>query len=450
MKRLQKKGSPALNMTEGPVLQMLIAFSVPILIGNAFQQLYNIVDTVVIGNVMGDEALAAVGATSAVYSLVFGFIAGMGNGFSVVLARAFGYGDREQLSRAVSGTAILAAAVSLVLTVISLAAIRPLMAFLGTPEEILSMSLDYLRIILVFCFVTMLYNTLAGMLRAIGNSRVPLYALILASVLNVILDILFVGSFHMGVEGAALATVLAQCAAAGMSLVYIVRACPILHIRRNCGRPERSLMIDLFSTGSAMAFMLVLTNIGTVAMQGAVNTFGVKTITGHTAARKIHDLFMLPFGTICTSAATFVSQNYGAGKTERVKRGVKWSLILGSGWSLAALVIVLLFGKTAVQLLTGTESSEVIQTAYLYLIWNVPFYVILNALLVMRNSVQGLGGKVIPITASMIELIGKFAAAYWLAPALGYLGICLIEPITWAASLPVVGFGYFRAIRKLG
>ena len=450
MKGLQKKGAPALNMTEGPVLQMLIAFSVPILIGNAFQQLYNIVDTVVIGNVMGDEALAAVGATSAVYSLVFGFIAGMGNGFSVVLARAFGYGDREQLSRAVSGTAILAAAVSLVLTVISLAAIRPLMAFLGTPEEILSMSLDYLRIILVFCFVTMLYNTLAGMLRAIGNSRVPLYALILASVLNVILDILFVGSFHMGVEGAALATVLAQCAAAGMSLVYIVRACPILHIRRNCGRPERSLMIDLFSTGSAMAFMLVLTNIGTVAMQGAVNTFGVKTITGHTAARKIHDLFMLPFGTICTSAATFVSQNYGAGKTERVKRGVKWSLILGSGWSLAALVIVLLFGKTAVRLLTGTESSEVIQTAYLYLIWNVPFYVILNALLVMRNSVQGLGGKVIPITASMIELIGKFAAAYWLAPALGYLGICLIEPITWAASLPVVGFGYFRAIRKLG
>jgi Na+-driven multidrug efflux pump len=198
-----------------------------------------------------------------------------------------------------------------------------------------------------------------------------------------------------------------------------------------------------------MALMLVLTNIGTVAMQGAVNSFGVKMITGNTAARKIHDLFMLPFGTICTSAATFVSQNYGARKPDRVKSGVKLSLLLGTIWSLITLSAVLLFGKTAIRLLTGTQSAEVIDTAYRYLIWNVPFYAVLNVLLVMRNSVQGLGRKIVPMTASMIELLGKFAAAFLLAPAMGYLGVCLIEPITWLATVPVVGIAFMTAIRKL-
>ena len=173
----------------------------------------------------------------------------------------------------------------------------------------------------------------------------------------------------------------------------------------------------------------------------------MKTITGHTAARKIHDLFMLPFGTICTSAATFVSQNFGAGKPERVKSGVRVSLLLGTGWSLVTLAVTLLFGKTAVHLLTGTKSTEVIDTAFRYLIWNVPFYSILNVLLVMRNSVQGLGRKIVPMTASMIELIGKFAAAFFLAPALGYLGICLIEPVTWFATVPVVGIAFWKAIK---
>ena len=436
-------------MTEGPVLPLLLSFAVPILIGNAFQQLYNIVDTVVIGNVMGDEALAALGATSAVYSLVVGFIAGMGNGFSVVLARAFGSGDRKRLSLAVIGTAILAVALAILLTGISLAFLRPLLRFLGTPAEILPVSDAYMRIILLFSCVTVLYNTVSGMLRAIGNSLTPLIALIIGSLLNVALDRLFVGRFHMGVQGAAYATVLAQAAAAAISLMYIIRSCPELQLRRDCGLPNQTMILDLLSTGSSMALMLVLTNIGTVAMQGAVNSFGVKMITGHTAARKIHDLFMLPFGTICTSAATFVSQNYGARKPDRVKSGVKLSLLLGTIWSLITLSAVLLFGKTAIRLLTGTQSAEVIDTAYRYLIWNVPFYAVLNVLLVMRNSVQGLGRKIVPMTASMIELLGKFAAAFLLAPAMGYLGVCLIEPITWLATVPVVGIAFMTAIRKL-
>lgn len=429
------------------MLHLLISFAVPILIGNAFQQIYNVVDTVVIGNVMGDEALAALGATSAVYSLIIGFIAGMGNGFSVVLARAFGSRNRGQLSRAVYGSAILSAILALLLTLMGLVFLRPLLVFLGTPAEILPMSDAYMRIILLFCCVTVLYNTVSGMLRAIGNSRVPLYALILGSLLNVVLDLLFVGCFRKGVQGAAYATVLAQAVAAGVSLLYIIRACPELHIHREYGFPGSELTLDLLSTGSSMALMLVLTNIGTVAMQGAVNSLGVKTITGHTAARKIHDLFMLPFGTICTSAATFVSQNFGAGKPERVKSGVRVSLLLGTGWSLVTLAVTLLFGKTAVHLLTGTKSTEVIDTAFRYLIWNVPFYSILNVLLVMRNSVQGLGRKIVPMTASMIELIGKFAAAFFLAPALGYLGICLIEPVTWFATVPVVGIAFWKAIK---
>lgn len=445
----QKTQNAVLNMTEGKILPILLSFALPILIGNAFQQLYNVVDTAVIGNILGDEALAAVGATSAVYSLMIGFTNGMSNGFSVVIARHFGSGDEEQLHRVVNLTFLLALIISGALTLASIFFLHPLLVFLKTPDEILVLSEQYISLIMRFVSVTMLYNMLAGMLRALGNSRIPLYVLILSSIVNVILDIVFVKYCGMGVRGAAFATVLAQVLSVLLTLIYIILKCPLLHLKLQYFTLSLKLIGELLSTGFSMAMMLVLTNIGTVAMQGAVNSLGTQVITGHTAARKIHDLFMLPMGTICTSAATFVSQNYGAKKPDRIHQGIKISLWVGTVWSGIALLIVLFLGKPLIIALTGTEDNYVVQICFRYLITNVPFYTLVNILLVYRNSLQGLNQKIVPVVASTMELIGKFVGAFVFVPLMDYWGICIIEPITWVATIPVVAISFYRVSHRL-
>ncbi|MCR5776898.1 MAG: MATE family efflux transporter [Lachnospiraceae bacterium] len=439
----------AIDMTRGKVLTVILSFAMPIFIGNIFQQLYNVVDTVVIGNVLGDDALAAIGASTALFSLTVGITNGMSNGFSVVLARFFGADDEKSFKKAVFSTVVLTVIVSAVLTITGLVMLRPFLLLLGTPVEIMEMATGYMEIIIAFVSVTMLYNTLSGMLRAIGNSIMPLYALMIASVINGILDVILVKVVGMGVMGAAVATVTSEVISVIAIIIYVLKNCQVLHISREDFCFDMGLITELFSTGLSMALMLVLTNIGSVAMQGAVNSFGVKTITGHTAARKIHDICMLPFGTICSAAATFVSQNYGAGNAERIKKGVKITLEIGAVWCVITLAVTMVFGKALITGITGTTSEEVIGTAYRYLVLNVPFYIVLDGLLVMRNCLQGVGKKIVPVCASLTELVGKFVAAFVLAPALGYLGICLIEPITWFVTVPIVAIGFCSVYKEL-
>ncbi|MCM1217450.1 MAG: MATE family efflux transporter [Lachnospiraceae bacterium] len=442
------KKEVSVNMTEGNIARVLLAFALPIFISNLFQQLYNVVDIAVIGHVLGDDALAAVGATSSLYSLVIGFINGMSNGFSVVLSRFYGAGENGSFRKAVNLSIFLSFMITILLTFVFLIFLNPMLRFLNTPEDIMGLSINYISIILAFCFITFAYNLLSAMMRAVGNSRIPLYALIIASCLNVLLDLLLIGGFSMGVAGAAYATVIAQAFSVLFLLGYIVKYCPLLHISRQYFRMEKDILMELFTTGISMAMMLVLTNIGTVAMQGSVNSFGTATITGHTAARKFHDLCMLPFGTICTSTATFVSQNFGAKEFVRIKEGIKLSLLLGAVWSLFVLTVTVLFGRKLIQALTGTVDANVLSVAMQYLYWNVPFYILLNGLLIMRNSLQALGSKLIPITASLLELVGKFAGVFWLVPVVKYLGICWIEPITWIVCLPVVMVGFVFKVRR--
>lgn len=435
-------------MTEGNVTRVLLTFAIPIFISNLFQQLYNVVDIAVIGHILGDDALAAVGATTSIYSLVIGFINGMSNGFCVVIARYFGAGEKNDFHKSVHLSAVLSFIVAMILTSFSLLFLKPLLLLLHTPESILDLAQRYISVILIFCFVTVTYNLLSSMLRAIGNSMIPLYALIIASVLNIFLDILFIGFMQMGVMGAALATAASQVFSVVFLVVYIIKACPLLHFHTRYFVLEKQILAELSTTGLSMAMMLVLTNIGTVAMQGGINSFGTSTITGHTAARKFHDLCMLPFGTICTGTATFVSQNYGAHKADRIRQGIRSSIILGTVWSIIVLLITLLWGKSLIHALTDSTDSNVLYISMQYLYWNVPFYFILNILLIMRNSLQALGGKILPLFASMIELIGKFIGAFCLTQMIGYLGICWTEPITWSLCFPIVLAGFFIHLKK--
>ena len=438
----------SLNMTTGSILKNIVFFAVPILIGNIFQQLYNVADTAIIGNILGDNALAAVGASAPVYGLLIGFAGGLTNGFAVVIARLFGAGNDRMIKKAVALTYVLSGIIAAVLTAGSAVFLHPLMQALKTPEEIIGDTESYMMIIVLFSSVTVAYNMLAGMMRAVGNSKAPLFFLIASTFVNTGLDYLFVGCFDMGVSGAAYATVISQGLSVIMCFIYAVKKCDILVFRRSELVPDRALLADLTSTGISMGLMYAIVSIGSVILQGAVNSFGTSTITAHTAARKIDDIFMLTLGTIAMSSSTFASQNYGAGKYDRVRKGIRCSIFLAFGWSALSLLCAVLFRTPMITALTGTSDVNVIDTASEYIIINISFFFVLSILLVLRSSLQGIGRKLVPVMGSVMEFLLKIVAAAILAPQLGYFGICICEPVIWTVCAAIVLADYIRFVRK--
>ncbi|MCB6615702.1 MATE family efflux transporter [Ruminococcus sp. 210702-SL.1.03] len=444
-----KSKTASLNMTEGSILRNLIWFAVPVLIGNIFQQLYNVADTAIIGNILGDTALAAVGAAAPVYGLMIGFAGGLTNGFAVVIARFFGAGDERGMKRSVALTYLLSAGIAFVLTVASLIALQPLMASLKTPPEIIGDTEKYMRVIMLFSAVTIAYNMFAGMMRALGNSKTPLYFLIVSTFVNIGLDFLFVGAFKMGVAGAAYATVISQGVSVALCIWYVVKKCRVLLFSRRELTLDKPLLSDLATTGMSMGLMYAIVSVGSVILQGAVNSFGTSTITAHTAARKIDDIFMLPLGTIALASSTFASQNFGAGKMDRVKKGIKYSIFIALGWSAFSVIVAVLFRRPMIRALTGTSDPAVIATASKYIVWNISFFFVLSFLLVLRSSLQGVGRKLVPVTGSAVEFALKIVAAAVFAPKLGYFGICISEPVIWIACAAIVIADYMLFTRRI-
>ncbi|MBQ8107891.1 MAG: MATE family efflux transporter [Ruminococcus sp.] len=438
----------SLNMTKGSIFRCLISFAIPVLIGNIFQQLYNVADTAIIGNFLGDDALAAVGAAAPVYGLLIGFAGGLTNGFAVIIARYFGAGDEKMMKKAVALTYVLSAATALVLTVASALSLDPLLRSLSTPKEIMADTKGYLMTIILFSAVTIAYNMFAGMMRAVGNTKAPLIFLVISTFVNIILDVLFVKGFGLGVSGAAAATVISQVISAALCMAYMYKRCPILIFRKSRLTMDKALLGDLFTTGISMGLMYAIVSVGSVILQGAVNSFGKATITAHTAARKIDDIFMLPLGTIAMSSSTFASQNFGAGRIDRVKKGIRYSILLAMGWSLISLLVVLTLRRPLVHWLTGTADPTVIRISSKYIIWNVSFFCVLSILLVLRSSLQGVGRKLVPICGSAVEFLMKIAASAVLAPKLGYFGICICEPVIWIACAVIVLIDYSVFLRK--
>ena len=437
----------SVSLTEGKILKSLVIFAIPILIGNIFQQLYNVADTAIIGNVLGDQALAAVGATSALYSLVIGFANGITNGFSVVLARVFGEKDEEKLKQTSALIYFLTVIISIILTLASVISLHSILVMLKTPENILPKTESYLHIILTFAIVTMLYNMFSGILRAIGDSKTPLYFLLLSSALNVGLDFLFVKGLNRGIGGAAEATVIAQIVSVSLCIVYIWKKCPVLKFSMRYLKWDKALVKELLLTGFSMGLMLVVVSIGSVALQSAVNSLGEQIIAAHTAARKIDEIFMMPLGTLATAAATFASQNFGAGKYDRVYKGIKDAVLIAIGWSACAILIVFAIGKYMVKWLTGTSDAEIISNALIYMKINIVFFLVLSILLVLRSSLQGVGRKIVPVLGSGVELILKFGAVNIITNRLGYFGVCILEPIIWGICAVLV-LGDFIVYQK--
>lgn len=420
-----------IDLTRGNPVKLILLFALPIFAGNLFQLFYNIADTMIVGYALGDDALAAVGATSAISNLLVYFAIGMTNGFSLVVARFFGANNIERMKKAVAGTVVLTLVISVVLTIIGLSFSALALKLLNTPDEIFDMAYSYLVVIIAGLIALMLYNMLSGLLRALGNSMAALLVLIGSVAMNIGFDLLFVFPLNMGVMGAAVATVLAQGISVVLCLIYIWKQFPILKPDKSHFKLEKNIVGELFSTGLSMAFMLSIVSIGTVILQGAINGLGTVIITAHTTARRISEIFMLPISTLASASATFASQNYGAGKLDRIGNGTIKAILMSWIWSAFSILVIYLFSPIMVELLTNTGDNQVIETAVSYMRINLPFYFVLGILVILRSVLQGMGRKIVPLFSSSLELLGKFLVAFLLAPQMGYFGVCISEPIIW-------------------
>lgn len=436
-----------LNLTTEPVLKSLLLFSLPILISNVFQQLYNTTDTMIVGNFMGSQALAAVGATSSLFELIVGFAIGVGNGMGIVIARHYGAKEKELVKKSVAGAIVVGVVLTLFIMLISLLLLHPLLTLLQTPENIIGQAYDYIFIIMIFVGVTIAYNLGAGVLRAIGDSMTALYILILAAVFNVILDLLFIVKFQMGVQGAAFATIVAQGMAALLCIFYILRKVRLLIPSKRHFKLDKHLYRDLLGQGISMGLMTSIVAIGSVILQTAINQLGVNIIAAQTAARRIQGFFIMPLNSIALAMVTFVAQNFGAKKFDRIIRAIKISLALSATWSLLTVILFLFSATTMVRWISGSTDIELLANGTQFLHIASLFYIVLGILYILRNTLQGLGEKVIPLISSVIELVGKIIFVAFIIPRLGYLGVILCEPLIWVVMTVQLVYLY-RGVRK--
>lgn len=436
-----------LNLTTEPVLKSLLLFSLPILISNVFQQLYNTTDTMIVGNFMGSQALAAVGATSSLFELIVGFAIGVGNGMGIVIARHYGAKEKELVKKSVAGAIVVGVVLTLFIMLISLLLLHPFLTLLQTPENIIGQAYDYIFIIMIFVGVTIAYNLGAGVLRAIGDSMTALYILILAAVFNVILDLLFIVKFQMGVQGAAFATIVAQGMAALLCIFYILRKVRLLIPSKRHFKLDKHLYRDLLGQGISMGLMTSIVAIGSVILQTAINQLGVNIIAAQTAARRIQGFFIMPLNSIALAMVTFVAQNFGAKKFDRIIRAIKISLALSATWSLLTVILFLFSATTMVRWISGSTDTELLANGTQFLHIASLFYIVLGILYILRNTLQGLGEKVIPLISSVIELVGKIIFVAFIIPRLGYLGVILCEPLIWVVMTVQLVYLY-RGVRK--
>ncbi|MBO6133711.1 MAG: MATE family efflux transporter [Lachnospiraceae bacterium] len=435
-----------MNLLEGNVYKAVLFFSVPIFFGNILQQLYNISDTAIIGNMLGDWALATVGAASPFFGLAVSFAVGSTSGFAVTLAQKKGANRKAEVESAVAWSYVWTAAIAIVITFIGTPLISPILRLLNTPEAIVGGASKYLAIVMVFSVVMMFYNLFASMLRAFGDSRTPLIFLMIASIINIVLDIVFIR--FLGIEGAAIATVVAQAASAFACLVLIQKKYPELKFKAEVLKVNPKLGKDILKMGISIGMMSVIISIGTVALQSAVNFLGQETIAAHVAARKILEVFMSPIGTFSTAAPTIVGQSLGAGKIDRMRDGIRACLIYSLLLSVVGIILIYLFGEGFVKLVSGTESREILESAKMYLRVGCIFFPALCILVVVRSSLQGMGRNLFPNISSAIELIMKFFSVRFITERLGYFGVCIIEPIIWIICALVVWYDYIKVSRK--
>lgn len=419
------------DLTKGKPIRLILLFAVPLFVGQLFQLFYSLADTRIVGQTLGDEALAAVGATTTLSDMLLSFLNGLTNGFAIVIATCFGAKDERQMKKAMGGTILLGSCCAVVLSGLCLLNMSGLLKLLNISPELFAAARGYIGIVIAGLLAATLYNICAAILRAIGDSFTPLLFLILAAFLNIAMDYGFILCLHTGVEGAAYATVIAQAVSAFLCFLYMRRKYPQLTLKKEDFKPDMILYKKLFGAGLSMGFMTSLVGIGTMALQTSINTFGTDIIVAHTAARKISSIYMLPFSVMGTTLATYCGQNLGAGKYSRIRQGIRDTVLVTFVWCAGVIISAYTVAPWLIRTVTATQKKDIIDTASLYLRVNTPFYYVPTVICLFRNSMQGFGDNRTPVISSSLEMIGKVLIALLLAPAIGYYGIIVAEPIVW-------------------
>lgn len=426
-----KSSKTALNLTQGNPVKVILLFAIPVFLGNLFQIFYSLVDTKIVGSILGEEALAAVGAVSTLYTLLTGFFNGLSLGFSVLTSRFFGSGDEKALKKNVAGSILLGFLTAAVIIVLTAVLLEPVLSLLNVPQQQFSMAESYIRILIWGMFITLAYNLCANMLRAIGDAVTPLIFLIIAAVLNIILDYVLILAFDMGVTGAAAATVISQLLSVILCLIRIYRGFPILHVSRADFILTRHQVSVMYKSGLSMGLTLSLVNFGSLVLQSGINRLGTNIIVAHTSARKVFEIWNLPVGVLGSSMATYCGQNYGAGRYDRLRQGMRDALILGGIWDTLIIILAHTVSPYLIAFIASSHNEEIIYWGSAYLRVNMSFLYVCLVIVILRNSMQGFGDYTTPILSSTIELLGKLVFTFVFVRLFAYCGIIWTEPVIW-------------------
>lgn len=436
-------------MTTGNPLKNILIFAIPIMMSGLIQQGYNVADTYIAGRFISANALASIGSVGPMSSLLMGFCMGVTGGFAIPIAQAFGAGDKKRTNHYAGNAISLTIIISLVIMSLSLFLVKPILTLLGTPQEIFYDARLYVSIIYAGAIFTTLYNVMASILRALGDSKAPLKFLTITAILNVFLNYFTIAILGMGVEGAAISTVLSQFVSCILCVIYIRSRKEMLNITKEDFVIKKSTVLLMLKMGLPMSLQFSITGIGSMVLQSTINTYGASVVAGFTIANKPELLANIPLSATGVACATFAGQNYGAGRMDRVRQGARSAIAFAGSMSVVMSTILYFFGGKIAQLFVDEANIETINAAHTYLKVIAVFYFALAVLFVFRNTLQGIGKTYVSMIAGVSELVGRVVAALILSKLFGFFGVCLASPLAWiCADIPLLIIYYIKVIKK--
>ena len=437
------------DMTSGSTMKLILGFAVPLLMGMLFQQVYSLVDTIIVGRFLGVSALAAVGATGSINFLIVGFCQGICNGFALPVAQRFGAKDYNGLRKYVGNSAVLSIIFGGAITLITVIACRPILELMQTPADIIDLSYHYIVVIFAGIPAIMLYNILSAYLRSLGDSITPVIFLVLSAGLNIGLDLLFIVTFHWGVFGAAFATVLSQAVSGILCLILIIKKFDLLHLKREDWKLDWGYSRYLLIMGLPMGLQYSITAIGSVILQASVNTLGSTAVASMTAGSRISMFVVCPFDALGSTMATFGGQNVGAGRLDRLGRGLRSAVILGAIYSALILVVLIFFGRNLILLFVSAKEAAVIAQAKQFLVTNAAFYLMLALVNIVRFLIQGMGFSGFAVFAGVFEMVARTLVGLVFVPIFGFTAACSANPLAWIFADCFLIPAFFHCRKKL-
>jgi len=437
------------DMTEGNPLKLILSFAFPLAVGNIFQQFYNMADTIIVGKFVGVDALAAVGSTGSLNFLILGFVLGVCGGFSIPVSQCFGAGDMKGMRRCVANAIYLGVGITAIFTLITMFFTRQFLVWMQTPADIFEGAYSYISVIFGGMFTMMTYNLLSGFLRALGDSRTPLLFLMISSITNVVLDLVFILLFDAGIAGAAWATVLSQGLSGVLCILFIVKRFPQLHLDKDDQQVDPAVMKRLLQNGIPMALQFSITAVGGVILQTAVNTLGSTVVAAITAGSKVQNLMTGPMDSLGSTSATYCGQNLGAKRIDRLHSGIRKLVLVITIYTCFATAVSMLFGSKIALLFIDGGETQVLEYVRTYLFINSAFFIALSMIFIFRNALQGMGFGFSAMLAGIFELVARTSVAFLLVKPFGFIGACMSNPAAWIAADLLLIPMYFFVMRKL-